>query len=79
MVSSDATLNEEYVLSRIEDLRQLRGEPAEKTSRIQGKGKKGPMCFACKGYGHLAKAGANKQDQEEDAGSAADVTGLVPF
>ena len=75
VMSSDATLNEEYVLSRIEDLRQLRGQPAEKASRIQGKGKKGPKCFACEGYGHLARDCLNRQDQEEDAGSATEKSG----
>ena len=74
-MSLDATLNEEYVLSCIKDLRQLRGQSAKKASRIQGKRKKGSKCFACEGYRHLTRDCSNRQNQEEDAGSATEKSG----
>ena len=61
-MSSDATLNEEYVLSRIEDLRQLRGEPAEKASWIHRE--KGIKCFACKGIGHRVKDFPSRREDD---------------
>ena len=64
LMSSDTTLDEEYVLGRVEDLRQLRGEPAEKGSKVHQK--KGMKCFACNGIGHIAKKCPSTQEDEDD-------------
>ena len=73
MVSSDATLNEEYVLSRIEDLRQLGVEPAEKVSRIHQE--KGIKCLACKGIGHCAKDCPSRCEDDCDNASGGTAEG----
>lgn len=66
-MSSDATLNEGYVLSRVEDQKQLRGDPAEKASRVHQK--KGTKCLKCQGLRHIERSCPGKNDGE-DARSA---------
>ena len=50
VMSSNAILNKEYVLSCVEDLMHMRGEPADKASRTNHQ--KGIKCFTCKKRGH---------------------------
>lgn len=65
VLSSNATLDREYVLGRVEDLMHMRSEPAEKPSRINHQ--KGIKCFACKKRGHRARDCPGKRDDEDDA------------
>lgn len=51
VMNSDTALNEEYVLGRIEDLRQPR-EPADEVLRVHQKKGSRMKCFACRGFGH---------------------------
>ena len=71
VMNSDATLNEQYVLRRIEDLRRLR-EPAEKASWIHQKGIK---CFACKRIGRCAKDCPSRREHDYDNASGGTVEG----
>ena len=64
-MSSNATLDKEYVLS-LEDLMHTRGEPAEKASRTDHQ--KGIKCFACKKRGHRAKDCPGKRYAVGDGG-----------
>lgn len=64
VMSSNATLDREYVLSRVEDLMYIRGEPAEKASRTNYQ--KGIKCFACKKRGHRARDCPNRQDNNDN-------------
>ncbi|EYE90608.1 uncharacterized protein EURHEDRAFT_510308 [Aspergillus ruber CBS 135680] len=67
VMSSDATLNEEYVLSRVEDLRQLRDDQGDKASRADGKQRQRSIkCYACGKKGHISKE--CKQDSSDTDG-----------
>lgn len=67
VMSSDATLNEEYVLSRVEDLRQLRDDQGDKASRADGKQRQRSIkCYACGKKGHMSRE--CKQDNDDADG-----------
>lgn len=67
-MSSNAALEYDYVISRVEDLDQLRSKSTEEASRAHHK--EGMKCFACGRNGHLARACSKKRDDDSDDAGA---------
>ena len=68
-MSSNATLEYDYVISWVEDIDHLQSEPTEKGSSVHQK-RKGMRCFVCRKTGHLAKDCSSKQDDDSDDAGA---------
>lgn len=73
VLSSNDALDKDYVMSRVEDVMQMRNESTEKASRgKQGSNQKGLKCFICQTKGHKAKDcpdrknSGNSKDQGND-------------
>ena len=71
-MTSDKPLTEEYMISYVEDSMQWQNQSqGENTSRVanQRPRPKGPKCYSCEGFSHIAVKCLNQEDDKQDQSS----------
>ena len=69
LMSTEDVLEEKIVMSRVQNVEQMNGlgENASRASQGQQlRRPKGPKCYSCQGFGHMAARCPNQEDKEDD-------------
>lgn len=68
LMSSDAVLERQFVMKKLKQHDHMRKTrtTAENASRASQQRPRGPKCYACQGFGHIAVKCPNQQDDDSE-------------